>query len=132
MKFNDGTFFGLRAPIAERFALRPQSMSEDTACARLPDAQENLNAHGAVSGPAIMTLLDFTLAAAARANDPLAQRAWTVDLAVTFLKSASGDLIAECHCESRGRSLAFARGVVYDAQGVKVAMATGTFKLARA
>ncbi|OZI33200.1 phenylacetic acid degradation protein [Bordetella genomosp. 1] len=131
MNLEDGTFFGIRAPVIEHFGLRPHSLVDDTACAILPEAPANLNAHGTISGPAVMALLDFTLAAAVRAHDPLVLRAWTIDLAIKFLKPAIGQLMAECRCESRGRTLAFASGVVYDAQGIKVAIATGSFKLAK-
>ena len=62
MNLDDGTFFGIRAPVAELFDLRAQAMSDDTATAILPWSERFLNAAGTISGPAIMALLDFTLA----------------------------------------------------------------------
>lgn len=131
MNLEDGTFFGVHAPIAELFGLKPLTIADDAVSALLPYSPRHLNAHGSVGGPAIAALLDFTLAAAARAHSPLAFRAATIDLAIKFLKPAQTDLVAECLCESRGRSICFASGVVYDAQGEKIAIANGSFKLVK-
>jgi uncharacterized protein (TIGR00369 family) len=132
MKLDDGSFFGIKAPVAELFGLKPQAMSDDAVSAILPHSPNNLNAHGTVSGPAITALLDFTLAAAVRAHAPLEYRVATLDLAVKFLRPGIAELIAECHCESRGNRVCFASGVVYDHEVHKIAIANGSFILIKA
>ncbi|SSW68854.1 PaaI family thioesterase [Achromobacter agilis] len=129
MNLDDGTFFGIRAPVAELFDLRAQAMSDDTATAILPWSERFLNAAGTISGPAIMALLDFTLAAAARAHDPLHWRVATLDLSTKFLRPARSTLLAECHSDYRGGRTCFASGVVYDSEGTKIAIANGVFML---
>jgi uncharacterized domain 1 len=130
MRFEEGTFFGIRAPMIAQLGIRPDAMSEgDVASAILPFDAGNCNVHGTISGPAIMALLDFTMAASVRAHAPLSYTVITVDLSVKFLAPATCDLYAECRCESRGRSLCFAVGEVYNEHGEKVALANGVFKL---
>ncbi|MBB5216099.1 PaaI family thioesterase [Parapusillimonas granuli] len=130
MRFEDGSFFGIRAPMIDRFGIKPNSMSDgNTASAILPFLEENCNVHGTVSGPAIMALLDFAMAASARAHAPLAHTVLTIDLSIKFIKPADSDLYADCRCESRGRSMCFATGIVFNERGEKIAMANGVFKL---
>jgi len=90
---------------------------------------EQSNSRGDVHGGAIASLLDCTLAGAARAHDPAAYGVVTIDLTLHFVSAASGDLIATAHCERRGRSISFVRGEVRAEDGTLVALATGTFKL---
>lgn len=130
MRFEEGTFFGVYAPIIEQFGIKPDAMSEGlVASAILPFRQTNCNVHATVSGPALMALLDFTMAASVRAHAPLSYTVVTVDLSVKFLAPANCDLYAECRCEGRGRSLCFAVGIVFNEHGEKVAIANGVFKL---
>lgn len=130
MRFEEGTFFGLRAPIVDRFGLKPDLMSDgDSASVILPFLEENCNVHGYVSGPAIMALLDFAMAASVRAHAPLSYTVLTIDLSVKFIKPASADLYAESRCECRGRSTCFSSGTVFDEKGQKIAIANGVFKL---
>ncbi len=131
MNLDDGTFFGIRAPVAELFGLRAQALGDDTASALLPWSERFLNAAGTISGPAIMALLDFTMAAAVRAHDPLQWRVATLDLSTKFLRPAHSTLAAECRCEYRGGRSGFASGVVYDSRGEKIAIANGVFMLTR-
>lgn len=131
MKLDDGTFFGIRAAVVDLFDLQAQALTDDTATAILPWSERFLNAAGTVSGPAIMALLDFTLAAAARAHDPLHWRVATLDLSTKFLKPARSTLLAEGRCDYRGGRSCFASGVVYDSDGTKVAIANGVFMLTR-
>ncbi|MEN4918526.1 PaaI family thioesterase [Achromobacter spanius] len=132
MNLDDGTFFGVRAPLVDLFDLRAHALSEDAATAILPWSDRFLNAAGTISGPAIVALLDFTLAAAVRAHDPLRWRVATLDLSTKFLKPGRSTLIAECRCEHRGSRTCFASGVVYDSEGDKIAIANGVFMLTQA
>lgn len=130
MRFEDDTFFGAPVPMINRFGIKPDSMSDgNAASAILPFLDDNCNVHGTVSGPAIMALLDFSMAASVRAHAPLSYTVLTIDLSVKFMQPADSDLYADCRCESRGRSTCFATGVVFNEQGEKVAIANGVFKL---
>lgn len=130
MRLDDDSFFGVQVPIIKQLGIKPDSMSGgDSVTAILPFTDENSNVHRTTSGPAIMALLDFSMAASVRAHAPLAYTVVTLDLSVKFIKPATSDLYAECHCESRGRSICSATGIVFDEKGDKVAIANGLFKL---
>jgi uncharacterized protein (TIGR00369 family) len=52
----------------------------------------------------------------------------TVDISVSFLAPANGQLFAEGEATGGGRSLCFCEGRVIDARGTLIAKAQGTFK----
>lgn len=122
-------FFGLPMAMARAMALRGEHIGNDMAQVRMGFQATQANSRGEVHGGAIATLLDCTLAAAARAHDPAAHGVATIDLTLHYVAAGSGDLIATARCERRGRSISFARGEVRAEDGTLVAMATGSFKL---
>ena len=122
-------FFGLPMAMARAMALRGERIGHDMAQVRMVFQPEQANSRGEVHGGSIATLLDCTLAAAARAHDPAAYGVATIDLTLHYVAAGSGDLIATARCERRGRSISFARGEVRGEDGTLVALATGTFKL---
>ena len=124
-----GLLFGLPMPMSRAMALRGERIGNDRAQVRMGFQAEQSNSRGDVHGGAIASLLDCTLAGAARAHDPAAYGVVTIDLTLHFVSAASGDLIATAHCERRGRSISFVRGEVRAEDGTLVALATGTFKL---
>ena len=90
---------------------------------------EHLNSWGITHGGALMTLLDVTLAMAAR-SEALAQGMGmvTVEMKTSFWRPATGRLVARGRLLHRTRSLAFVEGTVFDAEGRACCHATGTFK----
>lgn len=124
-----GLLFGLPMPMATAFGLRAHGIGDDCANMRMPPDARYTNSRGDVHGGAIATLMDCTLAAAARAHDPSRFGVVTIDMSLHFLAPARGELLASARCERRGRSMSFVRGEARDAQGVLVAIATGCFKL---
>ena len=122
-------FFGLPMAMARAMALRGERIGNDMAQVRMGFQADQANSRGEAHGGAIATLLDCTLAAAARAHDPAAYGVATIDLTLHYVAAGSGDLIATARCERRGRSISFARGEVRTEDGTLVALATGTFKL---
>ena len=122
-------FFGLPMAMARAMALRGERIGHDMAQVRMGFQADQANSRGEVHGGAIATLLDCTLAAAARAHDPAAHGVATIDLTLHYVAAGSDDLIATARCERRGRSISFARGEVRAEDGTLVAMATGSFKL---
>ena len=121
--------FGLPMAMARAMALRGERIGHDMAQVRMRFQADQANSRGEVHGGSIATLLDCTLAAAARAHDPAAYGVATIDLTLHYVAAGTGDLIATARCERRGRSISFVRGEVRAEDGTLVAMATGSFKL---
>ncbi|HAU56229.1 MAG TPA: phenylacetic acid degradation protein [Comamonadaceae bacterium] len=122
-------FFGLPMAMVRAMALRGERIGHDMAQVRMRFQPDQANSRGEVHGGSIATLLDCTLAAAARAHYPAAYGVATIDLTLHYVAAGSGDLIATARCERRGRSISFARGEVRAEDGRLVALATGSFKL---
>ena len=89
-------------------------------------------AHGGVT----MTLLDVTMAHAARSADVPAsapagatgRAVITVEMKATFMRPAEGRLTARGRVLSRTPTLAFCEASLFDAAGHLLAHATGSFK----
>ncbi len=90
------------------------------------------NSWGVAHGGVTMTLLDVTMAHAARSPDetgvPDSQGVVTIEMKTSFMRPGMGRL----HCGGRRlhrtTSLAFCESSVHDAGGLLVAHATATFK----
>lgn len=90
---------------------------------------EHLNSWRITHGGALMTLLDVTLAMAARSSTLASGMGMvTVEMKTSFLRPAQGKLVARGTLLHRTRSLAFTEGTVFDAEGRACCHATGTFK----
>ena len=74
-----------------------------------------------------MTLLDVTMATAARSVDP-GMGVVTIEMKTSFMQAARGPLIGKGRLMHRTRSMAFTEATIFDAQGRACAHATGTFK----
>lgn len=86
---------------------------------------ELTNSHGNAHGGVLLTLLDISLATAARTLSGLA--IITIDLQTAFLSPGRGELVGEGRVVRAGRSFVFCEGEVRDATGTLVAKATGHF-----
>jgi uncharacterized protein (TIGR00369 family) len=88
------------------------------------------NSFGVAHGGAVMTLLDVTMASAARSVAP-EMGVVTIEMKTTFMKPAPGDgstLTARGHLIQRTASMAFVEAKLFDSQGQFCAHSTGTFK----
>ena len=74
-----------------------------------------------------MTLLDVTMATAARSVDKTLGVV-TIEMKASFLQPARGQLIGKGKLLHRSKSMAFTEGSVFDSEGRICAHATGTFK----
>jgi len=92
--------------------------------APLPEHQNSL---GVTHGGAIMTLLDVSMATAARSDAP-GQGVVTIEMKTSFMQAASGPLTARGQLLHRSATLAFTQSTIYDAKDRACAMAVGTFK----
>ena len=88
---------------------------------------EHLNSFDVAHGGSLMTLLDVSMATAARSVDKTFGVV-TIEMKSTFFSPASGALKARGHLLHRTSKMAYVETKVYDAQQVLCAHATGTFR----
>ena len=88
---------------------------------------EHLNSYGVTHGGAIMTLLDVSMATAARSVVP-EQGVVTIEMKSNFMHPAVGPLLARGTLVQRTATLAFTQATIFDATGQACASAMGTFK----
>ena len=88
---------------------------------------EHLNSNAVAHGGAVMTLLDVSMAAAARSVSP-ELGVVTIEMKTSFMQPSLGKLICKGHLMHRTKSMAFTEATVFDDAGRACAHATGTFK----
>lgn len=91
---------------------------------------EHLNSFGVTHGGALMTLLDVSMATAARSESP-EQGVVTIEMKTSFMHPATGPLLARGTLMHRTTTMAFTQSTIFDAQGRACASAMGTFKYMR-
>ncbi|QKH33626.1 PaaI family thioesterase [Achromobacter pestifer] len=124
-------YFGLTIPFMHFIGLVPESIAPAYARASLPWRADLANSRGDVHGGTLMSVLDFTLSAAARGSADGKEGMATIDMNTSFLSPGTGDLVIEARCLRKGASIAFCEGEVRRADGELVARATATFKIIR-
>lgn len=123
-------------PFADHLGLTLVRMEGGEAEITVVMRPELLNTWRVAHGGVTMTLLDVTMAHAARslnlrANDP-GPGLVTVEMKTTFMRPGEGDLICRARVLHRSSTMAYTEGSVYGAGGELCAHATGTFKYLRA
>jgi len=88
---------------------------------------EHLNSYSVTHGGAVMTLLDVTMAMAARAGLEHTGVV-TIEMKTSFMRPSHGPLTGRGRLMHRTATLAFTEATVFDEQGKACAHATGTFK----
>ncbi len=88
---------------------------------------EHLNTFDVTHGGACMTLLDITMAAAARSQTPEIGVV-TIEMKTSFMQPSVGPLHARGRLIHRTATLAFTEATIYDEKERACAHATGTFK----
>ena len=88
---------------------------------------EHLNSFGVTHGGAVMTLMDVTMATAARSVEKDVGVV-TIEMKTTFMQPARGLLTGKGRLMHRTATMAFTEATIYDAEGRACAHATGTFK----
>lgn len=130
-EFEPDSHFGLDVPLMRYLGLRAESLTPDLARTFLPANDNVVNSRGDVHGGTLMSVLDFTLSAAARGHAPMEFGVATIEMSTHFLAAAQGELRFEARALRRGRSIAFCEGSAYNADGVAVCTARATFRLIR-
>jgi uncharacterized protein (TIGR00369 family) len=91
---------------------------------------EHENSFGVAHGGAVMTLLDVTMATAARSVQS-DMGVVTIEMKTSFMRPSRGKLVGKGRLMHRTGTLAFTEATIYDGQGKACAHATGTFKYVR-
>src|SRR3954451_17943889 len=88
---------------------------------------EHLNSFAVTHGGACMTLLDVTMAVAARSVQK-DMGVVTIEMKTTFMQPATDRLTGRHRIIHRTATMAFTKGTIYDSQGRACSKAPGTFK----
>jgi uncharacterized protein (TIGR00369 family) len=123
------TFFGRKIPFLDLLGARAEAREKGRAVVSLQMQEQLRNSWGFAHGGVVVTLLDVCMGSAAVTVDPEALGIVTIDLSVSFLRSANGHLRAEGRVLRGGRSVVHCDGEVRDGDGELVAKALGTFRL---
>lgn len=91
---------------------------------------EHLNSFDVTHGGAVMTLMDVTMAVAARSVDK-DMGVVTIEMKTTFMQPCRGALAGKGRLIHRTATMAFTEATIFDAEGRTCAHATGTFKYVR-
>jgi uncharacterized protein (TIGR00369 family) len=91
---------------------------------------EHLNSFSVIHGGALMTMLDVSMATAARSQEP-EMGIVTIEMKTSFMRPALGAVVAKGTLMHRSATMAFTQSTIYDAAGHACAHATGTFKFVK-
>lgn len=91
---------------------------------------EHLNSFSVTHGGALMTLLDVSMATAARSQVP-EMGVVTIEMKTSFMQPAVGVLVAKGTLMHRTATMAFTQSTIFDGEGRACAHATGTFKFVK-
>ncbi len=119
--------FGALIPFVEHMGFSLERFAGGESELRYTAQPQHLNSFAVTHGGALMTLLDVTMAAAARS----VQRDMgvvTIEMKTSFMQPARGKLIARGRLIHRTATMAFTEATVHDAQGRICSQASGTFK----
>ena len=122
--------FGVAIPFVELLGFELRLYEGGLSELRYTPRPEHLNSFNVTHGGALMTLLDVTMAVAARSVQQ-DMGAVTIEMKTSFMQPAVGALTAKGHLMHRTATMAFTEGTVFDEQGRACAHATGTFKFVR-
>lgn len=126
----DDGFGGVDIPFVRHLGFRLTLFADGQSRIVYTPAAEHLNSFSVTHGGALMTLLDVTMATAARSVTP-EMGVVTIEMKTSFMQPARGALTGQGRLMHRTASMAFTEGTVYDADGRACAHATGTFKYVR-
>jgi uncharacterized protein (TIGR00369 family) len=91
---------------------------------------EHLNSFSVTHGGAVMTLMDVTMAVAARSVQK-DMGVVTIEMKTSFMQPCRGPLAGKGRLMHRTATMAFTEATIFDAEGRACAHASGTFKYVR-
>ncbi len=119
--------FGLYIPFADFLGFQFVSAEGGQSVLGYEAQDAHMNSFKVTHGGALMTLMDVSMANAARSVET-GSRVVTIEMKTTFFNPAKGPLKALGQLLHRTKSMAFMETRVFDAQNVLCAHATGTFR----
>ena len=122
--------FGVEIPFVTHLGFSLEKFDNGASALTYTPRPEHLNSFAVTHGGAIMSLMDVTMAAAARSVQK-DMGVVTIEMKTSFMQPAPGDgsqLTATGRLIHRTATLAFTEATLYDAQGRVCSHATGTFK----
>jgi uncharacterized protein (TIGR00369 family) len=128
--FTPTTDFGVAIPFVRHLGFVLTQCAEGQSEICYTPQPEHLNSYSVTHGGAVMTLLDVTMAMAARGGMGHTGVV-TVEMKTSFMRPSHGALTARGRLMHRTATLAFTEASVLDEQGRVCAHATGTFKYIR-
>jgi len=128
--------FALDIPFVETLGMQLWRFDSGVAEVSLDVRPEMLNSWAVAHGGVLMTLLDVAMAHAARSvrddTDHAAPGIVTIEMKTSFMRPATGRLMATGRLLHGTRNMAFCDGDVRDESGALCAHASATFKFLRA
>ena len=119
--------FGVNIPFVEHLGFELVQFDNGESEIRYEPRPEHLNSFAVTHGGACMTLMDVTMAAAARSVDKQ-MGVVTIEMKTSVMRPARGILRGKGRLMHRTATMAFTEATLYDADGKTCAHATGTFK----
>lgn len=123
--------FGVQIPFVDHLGFTLEKFEGGESELHFAPRPEHLNSFHVAHGGAVMTLLDVSMATAARSVEPN-MGVVTIEMKTSFMRPAQGEagftVIGRGHLLHRTRTMAFTEAHIYDGQGQLCAHATGTFK----
>jgi uncharacterized protein (TIGR00369 family) len=122
--------FGVEIPFVELLGFELVKFEAGQSELAYAPKAEHLNSFSVTHGGALMTLLDVTMACAARSVLP-EMGVVTIEMKTSFMQPAIGPLTARGELMHRTATIAFTQATVLDAAGKACAHSTGTFKFVK-
>lgn len=122
-----GTPFGVEIPFVHHLGFELVLFEGGQSELAYAPKPEHLNSFSVTHGGALMTLLDVTMAVAARSVQK-DMGVVTIEMKTTFMQPARGKLAGKGRLMHRTATMAFTEATVFDEAGNACAHATGTFK----
>ena len=119
--------FGVEIPFVQLLGFELMLFEDGHSQINYVPKSEHLNSFNVVHGGASMTLLDVTMAVAARSVSP-EMGVVTIEMKTSFMQAAKGPLIARGKLIHRTATMEFTEASIFDAEGKICSHATGTFK----
>ena len=119
--------FGVAIPFVDHLGFTLERFDNGESELHYTAKPEHLNSFFVTHGGACMTLMDVTMATAARSATP-EMGVVTIEMKTSFMRPARGPLVGKGRLMHRTATMAFTEATIYDAQGRACSHATGTFK----
>ena len=123
----DALTFGVAIPFVQHLGFALDEMEDGHSQLTYEARPEHLNSFNVTHGGAVMTLMDVTMAVAARSVEK-DMGVVTIEMKTSFMQPSRGKLTGKGRLMHRTATLAFTEATIYDEAGRACAHATGTFK----